>query len=215
MHELAVAPDLSISFQRYPYPASGWVGAVPRSWGALPFIAAAPGELILPSPSGEAFWIGLVSPPGARSYLLRVVVSLSSGQRVDVVTGTAPDPGSGRGGIVMPPRFAVEGIARPDGTWWALAREALAVGAPACRGVDLSASPGPPVSGRPADSLRLHDAGEMSDRPRGPSAAPVWDAGASVSVHVDVTDPASFEALSREHVPPLDPDAVYGGWRLP
>ena len=66
MYEFLVTPSLSISFQRYPYPPTGFVTALPTSCGALPFEAGAPGHLILPSPDGEAFWIGLIPAPAAQ-----------------------------------------------------------------------------------------------------------------------------------------------------
>ena len=147
MREHAVTDALTVSFQRYPYPPSGWVESLPRSRGALPLAVAAPGRLLLACPAGEAFWVGLVAGPGGPPSLVAVAAGLASGERLDLATGAAPGPDRRRDGLAVPPRFAVEGVARPEGGWWALAREATAP-APACATLELlvwTGSPGPPV----------------------------------------------------------------------
>jgi hypothetical protein len=212
MHEHAVTDALTVSFQRYPYPPSGWVETLPRSRGALPLALAAPGHLLLACPAGEAFWIGLVATGGReRSSRVGVVARLGSGERVDLATGAAPDrvptgaapptgtaqpppsgpasapaevaapaptgdaaspPASGatpvsglpRPGFEVPPRFAVEGIARQGGGWWALALAAPGRAAPACVGLELAVWTGPAAAparrGRPSP---LHDPAHLSD----------------------------------------------------
>ena len=57
------------------------------------------------------------------------MVSVSSDERLDVETGETVGgrPGStSLTDISVPPRHAVTGIARADGSWWALARNASA-----------------------------------------------------------------------------------------
>ena len=149
MHEFLLTPTLSISFQRYPYPPTGVVAALPTSWGALPFLTGEPGHLVLPCPDGEAFWVGLLAEAGGQRSLVRVVASVASGDRLDVVTGAPPEDPSpaGSGDLPVPPRRAVAGIARGDGTWWAFARDTGGTPAPACQGLE--------VLSRPAASVRV------------------------------------------------------------
>jgi hypothetical protein len=206
MREHAVTAALTVSFQRYPYPPSGWVEALPRSRGALPLAAAGPGRLLLPVPAGEAFWVGLVAAPGGPSSLVAAVAELGSGERLDLAAGP------------VPPRFAVEGIARGEGGWWALALEAPAPGAPACAGLELLVWTGPPVA---------TGAGERGPRPQhdptGPGrpaspAPPAADqvAGPPVPLRVELVDPARFEAAGGERPgAPADDEATYRGWPLP
>src|SRR4051812_20731903 len=92
MYELLLAPALSISFQRYPYPASGLVTNLPTSYGALPVLADAPGHCVLPCPDGEAFWIGLIPEEAGRAEVVRVLATVASGDQLDVVTGAQLDP---------------------------------------------------------------------------------------------------------------------------
>jgi len=72
-------PGLCVSFQRYPWPASGAAApAAPSSLGALP-LAEAHGELLLPVAIGEAFWIGLDLPADAPGLLFLLRVQTSDG----------------------------------------------------------------------------------------------------------------------------------------
>jgi hypothetical protein len=57
---------MSVSFQQYPYPASGILDGLPDSRGPLPLHEAGPGRLVLPSPPAEAFWIGLIPSRAGR-----------------------------------------------------------------------------------------------------------------------------------------------------
>jgi hypothetical protein len=235
MREHAVTPALTVSFQRYPYPPSGWLETLPRSRGALPLAVPAPDHLLLPCPSGEAFWIGLVATARGPSSRVGVVARLASGDRVDLETGappaTSPAPGPAGGplrpGFAVPPRFAVEGIARQDGGWWALALEAPGPGAPACAGLELAVWTGPAVAG-PAEGggpRPLHDptnptdpaaSSGPADRPPPPPGAEAPGGHPSAVVRVELLEAAGFEAATGQRLPgPADDDAAYGGWRLP
>jgi hypothetical protein len=217
MREHAVTAALTVSFQRYPYPPSGRVEALPRSRGALPLAVAGPGRLLLACPAGEAFWVGLLASPQGPSSLVAVTARLASGERVDLATGAAPAPDPGRDGFTVPPRFAVEGIARGGGGWWALAREAPAPPAPACAGLELLVWTGPPGAAgpRPRGPGPQHaPAGPTGPRPPAPAAgAP---AGPPVTLQVELVDPARFEAAGGERLPePVEDEGTYRGWRLP
>lgn len=135
--EYPAGPGLSVSFQRYPYPPGGVVAALPDSRGALPLYEAAPGSLLLPAPATEGFWVGLVAEHGAGVSHPRVVLGTGAGDPVEVR-------------LVVPPAFAVAGIPRGDGTFWALARTPVA--GPACHVVEVYVEPpgaGPAVRVRP------------------------------------------------------------------
>jgi hypothetical protein len=217
MREHAVTAALTVSFQRYPYPPSGWVEALPRSRGALPLAAPGPGRLLLPVPDGEAFWVGLLATPQGPPSLVAVAASLASGERVDLATGAAPAPDPGRDGFAVPPRFAVEGIARGGGGWWALAREAPAPPAPACAGLELLVWTGPAAATGPRERgpRPQHDpTGPAGPRPPRPAAeAP---AGPPVTLRVELVDPARFEAAGGARLPePAGDEGTYRGWPLP
>jgi hypothetical protein len=219
MREHAVTLALTISFQRYPYPPSGRIETLPKSRGALPFSLAAPNHLVLPCPPGEAFWIGLIATPQGPSSLVEAVATLHSGEQVDLTTGTALAAGPHRGAIVVPPRFAVEGIAAADGGWWALALDARATPAPSCAGLRLLVRTGPPVAAVPptdrAGPRPQHDLSGPAGH-RSPPTGAGEPSGPPTVVRVDLTDPAGFESIGGERLPDaLDDDATYGDWRLP
>lgn len=226
MREHAVTAALTVSFQRYPYPPSGWVETLPRSRGALPLAAVAPDRLLLACPPGEAFWVGLVATRPGWSSRVGVVARLASGERVDLATGAAPAGGRPGGGFAVPPRFAVEGIARPDGGWWPLALEAPGP-APACTGLELAVWTAPPAAqapgepGEPGRPRPLHDPADATGRapsafgPAGP-ARPSAPADPPAVLRVDLVDLARFEAATGRRVPPPSgEEQTYGGWRLP
>ncbi|MFL6103370.1 MAG: hypothetical protein ACJ74K_08605 [Actinomycetes bacterium] len=240
MHEHAVTAALTVSFQRYPYPPSGWVETLPKSRGALPLALAAPGHVLLACPVGEALWIGLVAARREeRSSQVGVVAQLASGERVDLATGTALVPGTDPAGGVesasglprpafaVPPRFAVEGIARQDGGWWALALGASGPEAPACVGLELAVWTGPaaaPVPEGAGGAGPLRDPADRidptppDDPTGGPPSPPGTElpSGPPVLVRVELVDAAGFEAATGRRVPdPTGDDATYGGWRLP
>jgi hypothetical protein len=148
-----VAEGLGVSFQRYPYPPSGTINALPRSCGALPILRGGPDELLVPCPAGEALWIGLVRSPG-----------IDAAWQVRVVTTTgAPVPVEAL--VDVPPAVAVPGLPRGDGTWWALAREA----APGYPGFELrvSSSSGSATSVR-VELLSARDYESISGAPLEP-----------------------------------------------
>lgn len=206
MYEYALTPSLFISFQRYPYPAAGLVTALATSWGALPFLSSAPGQLVLPCPDEEAFWIGLVSSPAGQQYRLRVLVSTTSGDRVNALTG-GPTNDRGPAGIddrPAPPRHGIPGIFRGDASWWAFARDTGETPAPACREIELRC--------RSASSPR----GAGPDRQYAPGkSSPPVHAGETFSARVKIVEPEHFHKLGGGRLPPLDESNRYGGWRLP
>jgi hypothetical protein len=73
---------LSISFQRYMLPVTGFVHSTPRSFGALPTGRSGSGRFLLPVDDKEAFWIGLSSAGGI--YYLGLVVCLHDGRRIQL-----------------------------------------------------------------------------------------------------------------------------------
>ena len=216
MREHAVTAALTVSFQRYPYPPSGWVETLPRSRGALPLAVAAPDRLLLPSPAGEAFWIGLVASPGGPASLVAVTARLASGERVDLATGAAPGPDRQRDGFAVPPRFAVEGVARQDRGWWPLALEAPPP-APACAGLELLVWTGPAAAAAPEERSPRpqHDPTGPGGRPPPPTGA-ATPAGPPALLRVELVDPAGFKAAGGERLPePADDQGTYRGRRLP
>ncbi len=222
MYEYALTPSLFVSFQRYPYPAAGLVTALATSWGALPFLRSAPGQLVLPCPDGEAFWIGLVPSPAGQQHRLRVLVSTTSGDRVDALTGALandPEP-AGMDDLLAPPRHGIPGIFRGDGSWWAFARHTDETPAPGCREIELrcrSAGTAAPAS-QSAGPGRQHAGPGYPFSPAEPGprkSSPPVEAGETFSVRVDVVEPEHFHVLGGPRVPPLDESNRYGSWRLP
>lgn len=210
-YEFALTRSLAVSFQRYSYPAAGVVTGLAPSGGALPFLLGASQHLVLPCPDGEAFWIGLVTSPGSR-HRLRMVVSTASGDRVDALTGAEPADSEG---FLAPPPHGVAGIRRPDGSWWAFAREAGDASAPVCRSIELrcqsAETPARPVAG----PQRQHIGPGQPPVPSEPGAAQPFAAAETASVWVDVIAPEQFRALGGVGPPPLNEADRYGGWRLP
>jgi hypothetical protein len=186
MREHAVTDALTVSFQRYPYPPSGWVEALPRSRGALPLALAGPDRLLLACPAGEAFWIGLVATRRQdRSSRVGVVARLASGERVDLATGTEPAGALPPPGVAVPPRHAVEGVARPDGGWWALALAVPDPEAPACVGLELAVWTGPAA---PEGRSGPHPLQDPIDQ-------------ANPTSHTDPTDPTHHTSGNRPDHP--------------
>jgi hypothetical protein len=224
MYEYALTPSMSISFQRFPYPPTGLVTALPTSWGALPLLHSAPGKLVLPCPQGEAFWIGLV-PSGHAQNRLRVIVSLASEHRVDALTGApADDVRPADRNDVAAPRNGIPGIFRGDGSWWAFARDTGATTGPGCREIEmLCRSAGTTEPLRETNDPGRQHAGpghrDESNRPPAPESRPSVtspaDRGSSSTVEVDIVGPEDFYALSGMRVQPLQEANHYGGWRLP
>lgn len=69
---------LHVSFQRFAWPAGGWIAEVPGSLGALP-VAACGADFLLPVGDGEAFWIGLSLSPGAAPAPVGITVERHDG----------------------------------------------------------------------------------------------------------------------------------------
>lgn len=210
MYEYALTQSLSVSFQRYPYPTTGIVTALATSCGALPFALRAPGQLVLPCPDEEAFWIGLVASPTGQQHRLRVLVSTTSGDRIDALTGVpANNPGPAFLDDLVAPQHGIPGIFKGDGRWWAFARHTDATPAPACHEIELRCRP----AGTAAPVAHTARPGRQHSGPGDPS--PSGEAGETSSVQVDLVEPEVFRALSGTRVPPLDESNRYGGWRLP
>jgi hypothetical protein len=208
MYEYALTQSLFVSFQRYPYPTTGIVTALATSWGALPFLLRAPGQLVLPCPDEEAFWIGLVASPAGQQHRLRVLVSTTSGDRINALTGVPvnnPAPAD-IDDLVAPPQHGIPGIFQGDGRWRAFARHTDATPAAACHEIELSCRPAAPVP---------HGAGPGRQHSGPGDPSPSGEAGETSSVQVDLVEPEVFQALSGTRVPPLDEANRYGGWRLP
>ena len=223
MYEYALTRSMSISFQRFPYPPTGLVTVLPTSWGALPFLHSAPGELVLPCPEGEAFWIGLV-PSGQSQNSLRVIVLLASEHRVDALTGAPADDVQPADVDIAAPRNGIPGIYQADGNWWAFTRDTGDTTAPACHQIELLCR-----SVEATESVReTKDPGRQhagpghraeSHQPPAPESQPSVKSPAeresSSSVRVDVVGPEDFQALGGIRVQRLEETNHYGGWRLP
>jgi hypothetical protein len=218
MYDYALTPSLFVSFQRYPYPAAGFVTALATSCGALPFLPSAPGQLVLPCPDQEAFWIGLVPSPAGQQYRLRVLVSTTSGDRVDALTGgpvNDPEPAF-IDDLPAPPRHGVPGIFRGDGSWWAFARDTGETLAPACREIELRCRSAPiPRSAGPGRQYGGPGYPFPPAEPRPGKSPPPVEAGETFSVRVEIVEPEHFHRLGGGRLPPLDESNRYGGWRLP
>jgi hypothetical protein len=193
-YEYALTSSLSVSFQRYPYPAAGYVTGLATSWGALPYLGTAPQTIVVPCPVDEAFWIGLVLSPPWEQHRLQVRAFMASGTWIDAVTGAAISDSESGGGrdVVTPPQHGIAGIFRTDRTWWAFGRHG---GETSCGEIELrcncAVSAAAPAASSPC-----------------PERLPSF-------VRVKVVDPQRFQALGGIAVPELDKAHRYGGWRLP
>jgi hypothetical protein len=179
--EYKLTPQLSVSFQRYRYPDHGIVYVAPISQGALPFCAVSEG-LTVPSPVGEAFWIGLLARGvPSEPLLVGMLATGAEGQHLDAVGGGPAEGTTPLAWLRVPEMRQLLGISHPDDGWWALAREAAFAGAPSCVSLTLLARP---------------------ERPRH---------AAAVVLPIQLTDPAAFESICHTRVPPLRQDSAYGG----
>ncbi len=190
MREYRLGARLVVSFQRYPLPEAGYVTGLVTSRGALPFLVTRPGRLLLPCPTGEAFWIGVVAADLTSGTRSRVAVQVRTASRgdMDAADGT-PLRGTGPATMteLLPGRPGVPGIARGDGTWWPFTRDPAGSAAPACVRLDLVCH----VTGR---------------------TGPGPETGA---LDVEVVDPEQFRAAGGDPVPPLDPGGGQPPRRLP
>ena len=144
MYELELTARLSISFQRYPYPRSGFVTDLPTSHGALPFAVDATGHVLLPSPDREAFWVGFIPEQIGTAETVQLLATLASGEILNAASGEPPRAQarpSEEPSFTAPPARGVAGIRRGGGSWWAFAHEAR-TSSWGCRGLTLSASTG-------------------------------------------------------------------------
>ena len=180
MFEYKLTPQLSVSFQRYRYPDHGIVYAAPTSLGSLPFCSGAEG-LTVPSPDGEAIWIGLLTRAvRSEPLLVGMLATRADGQHLDAIGGGPAEGTTPLAWLRVPEMRHLLGISHPDDGWWALAREATFVGAPSCVSLTLLARP---------------------ERPRHATA---------VVLPIQLTDPAAFESICHTRVPPLRQDSAYG-----
>jgi hypothetical protein len=179
--EYKLTPQLSVSFQRYRYPDHGIVYAAPTSLGTLPFCTRSE-ALTVPSPDGEAIWIGLLARGVPSEHLLvGMLATGADGQHLDAVGGGAAEGTTPLAWLRVPEMRQLLGISHHDDGWWALAREAAYSGAPSCVSLTLLARPE-----RPRDAV-------------------------AVVLPIQLTDPAAFESICHTRVPPLRLDSVYGG----
>jgi hypothetical protein len=199
VYDFAAADELSVSFQRFPYPATGIVDALPASCGALPVFIEGPGRILVPSPAGEAMWIALLNSPDAAPMAVHFTASTRPDGRVDVLNGhgIAVSASAPATFIEVPPYRFIRGIPRPGGGWWPLARHAERPKAPSCQALELMIS-APPIEAAPAKERRSEDA----------------EAGI-YRLHIELVDADNFTRVSGEDIPPLRLDSAYGGWRLP
>jgi hypothetical protein len=188
VYEFSAADGLTVSFQRFPYPATGSVDALPASCGALPIFIEGPDRILVPSPAGEGMWVGLLGSPDAAPMAVRLMASTRQDGRVDVLGGQRLEASASVPAtfIVVPPHQFVRGIPRPGGGWWPLARHAERPEAPSCQSLELMIS-APPTE-----------------------AAPIIH-----RLRIGLADAGSFTRASGADVPPLRPESAYGGWRLP
>jgi hypothetical protein len=144
VYEVELTARLSISFQRYPYPLSGFVTDLPTSHGALPFVVDATGQVLLPSPDREAFWVGFIPELIGTAETVQLLATLASGEILNAASG-APPRAQARPpeepSFTAPPARGVAGIRRGAGSWWAFAREA-GTSSRGCRGLTLSTTTG-------------------------------------------------------------------------
>jgi len=219
--------SLAVSFQRYRYPPEGFVTGLPTSCGALPFLIERPGRLLLPCPTNESFWIGLVPSPVNHQYLLRVLVLTAAGDRLNAATGAHADHSERLGpeDVPSPSMPGVPGIVRGAGTWWSFARNPTDPSRPACRRLEiLCRIREMPATPRTSHRLPQHTVpgggeqgrGEAGSGPPGAEASPSRPDGEETeSLLVDLAEPDHFHALGGERLEPLNPTDRYGGWRLP
>lgn len=205
MYEFAATDELAVSFQRFPYPATGIVDVLPASCGALPLFVEGPDRILVPSPAGEAMWIGLLGSPDAALMAVRFTASIGPDGRVDVLSGhslTAPASVPATF-IVVPPHRFIRGITRPGGGWWPLARHAERPDAPSCQALDLT------ISEVPAAQVEAAPVQAVPQRRSG-------DAEAGIRrLHIELADAESFSRTTGLSIPPLRPESAYGGWLLP
>jgi hypothetical protein len=137
--DLPLLEGLSVSFQRYPLPASGLLSSLPASAGALPCCATGPGTFLVALPEGEGCWIGITASGAVMPMDVGVVVHTADLRTVDPLSGKEGDQPPGPSRVRVPPSAQVPGISRNDGGWWCLRRPPVPAGFPAIRSLDVYA----------------------------------------------------------------------------
>lgn len=137
MFELPLAEGLSVSFQRYPLPASGLISSLPASAGALPCCSTGPGSFLVALPEGEGCWIGITASVAAAPVDVGVLVRTVDHRTVDPLSGREAGQPPGPSRVRVPPSAQVPGISRNDGGWWCLRRPPAPAGFPALRSLDV------------------------------------------------------------------------------
>lgn len=217
---LRVGPFLSVSFQRYPRPASGLVEASPLSFGLLPVAPSREGDLLVPLPDGEALWLGFDPASERRPVLVFVAVESGRGRAVDVRTGAPATRAGQGGGIIVPPQRWIDGVRRPDGRCSAFARRAGGSDATDTRAIVVTAIPRLRLTAaRPRPrALVLHSPASAGGNAPPPPAAEggEWDVARRASVRVRLVDVRTFTRETGEPgPPPLDRGAASGRQRFP
>lgn len=218
MYEFEITKGLSVSFQRFPYPASGSLSVLPASRGALPLYVSGPARLTVPSPQGEAFWIALLCNSDSAPAEVAVLAYGLSGALVDVLTGhpvgeSLIEPTAR---VTLPPHHFIPGIRRSAGTWWPIARVASA-GAPSAVALDFLVRTWSKPDRAPAplvEPTRHYIPGEES-RARRPPHTNVTGAVEDVKLHIVLADEFRFRTVSGLQVPRLSQDSGPGHRRLP
>ncbi|WP_336711407.1 hypothetical protein [Arthrobacter sp. USHLN218] len=139
MFELPLAEGLSVSFQRYPLPASGLISSLPASAGALPCCSTGPGSFLVVLPEGEGCWIGITASGAAAPVDVGVLVRTADRRTLDPLSGGEADQPPGPFRVRVPPSAQVPGISRNDGGWWCLRRPPAPAGFPAVCSLDVYA----------------------------------------------------------------------------
>lgn len=214
MYEYEISEGLSVSFQRYPYPATGSLSALPSSHGALPIHVSGSARLHVPSPASEAFWIALLGNSRGAAAEVALLAHGRTGTPVDVLTGMPAAVPTAR--VVLPPHQFIAGIRQGPGTWWPFARDPSGP-APATAAVDLFVRtwPGPgAATARPASPTPQHMPGEESPDD-GLAPASVAGVAENYTLRIVFTDEARFRTISGQQVAPLSHDSGLRDGRLP
>ncbi|MGY1670364.1 hypothetical protein [Geodermatophilus sp. SYSU D00710] len=176
---------MALSFQRYPLTGTSVLHELPRSWGALPVVDTEEAGRLL-LPVPDGEGVWLGLLPDRGSPAREIQVAAALSSQGVVDVATGQAVRQSAGWRPVPSLRSVPGIARGENSWWPLSRAARAAGTPACEELTVRLRPGAAAKPRP-----------------------------EVSVRVSFVDPVEWEERTGHAVPPLRPDAPYGGWRLP
>jgi hypothetical protein len=215
-YQAAVGRFLRVSFQRYPRPARDLVDGRPASWGALP-VMGSEGAFTIPVADDEAVWLGLTAVRPEVIVACRVAAAAAT--LIDAVSG---EPWSDEVREHPPNFLQVPPAGSIDGVWQAhgLVPFAFGSGRGGISGLHIVAIP----SRRMKSCIRQEgtaplrvpiDNGAISPPPTAPMHGP-WRVEHSATARVRFASHRSFEQRTGcRRPPPLDPDSVYKGWRLP